>query len=311
MSETSKAIQRHHHITLCVGGAQEDYDFHTEVLGLKSVKKTALYDGDVPIYHLYYGNDTGSESTLVTTFPMRQSGRVGRRGTNQAKTLMLAVPETATDYWRTRLVEHGFEVEGLRGPRREAAPTSSTRAGSTTPSWASATTTAPAHRPGRCPRDSVFTVRTGSRSRCVTSICPPTSLPPDGAVASPRRRAIEPASRSAAGGSGRIVDFVAEPGLDQGRVDVRRGHHPSHRLPGRRLRHPDLGQVAPRRDRLHRRVGAQGPRLLRVDLCPHAWRGRSSRPPSPSPRGSRSTSPMRNSARRSRFRPSSPASGIS
>ena len=57
MSETGQAIQRHHHITLCVGGAQEDYDFHTKVLGLKSVKKTALYDGDVPIYHLYYGND--------------------------------------------------------------------------------------------------------------------------------------------------------------------------------------------------------------------------------------------------------------
>jgi glyoxalase family protein len=74
MSDTSQAIQRHHHITLCVGGAQEDYDFHTLVLGLKSVKKTALYDGDVPIYHLYYGNDTGAESTLVTTFPMHQSG---------------------------------------------------------------------------------------------------------------------------------------------------------------------------------------------------------------------------------------------
>ena len=80
MSGTSTAIERHHHITLCVGGAQEDYDFHTQVLGLKSVKKTALYDGDVPIYHLYYGNDSGAESTLVTTFPMRQSGRVGRRG---------------------------------------------------------------------------------------------------------------------------------------------------------------------------------------------------------------------------------------
>ncbi len=30
-------IRRHHHLTLSVGGAQEDYDFHTKVLGLKSV----------------------------------------------------------------------------------------------------------------------------------------------------------------------------------------------------------------------------------------------------------------------------------
>ena len=111
MSDTATAIERHHHITLCVGGAQEDYDFHTKVLGLKSVKKTALYDGDVPIYHLYYGNDHGQESTLVTTFPMRQSGRVGRRGTNQTRTLMLSIPETAVDYWRTRLRDHGIEVD--------------------------------------------------------------------------------------------------------------------------------------------------------------------------------------------------------
>src|ERR1035437_7387024 len=110
MSE-SGSIERHHRITLCVGGAQEDYDFHTKVLGLKSVKKTALYDGDVPIYHLYYGNDHGDESTLVTSFPMRQSGRMGRRGTNQTQVLMLSIPETAMGYWRDRLRAHDFEVE--------------------------------------------------------------------------------------------------------------------------------------------------------------------------------------------------------
>jgi glyoxalase family protein len=113
MAHTDAAIERHHHITLCVGAAQEDYDFHTKVLGLKSVKKTALYDGDVPIYHLYYGNDVGLESTLVTTFPMRQSGRVGRRGTNQTKVLMLSIPDTALGYWRDRLRDHGFEVDEL------------------------------------------------------------------------------------------------------------------------------------------------------------------------------------------------------
>lgn len=108
--EPDKAIRRHHHITLCVGDAQEDYDFHTQVLGMKSVKKTALYDGTVPIYHLYYGNDMGDESTLVTCFPMRQSGRMGRKGTGQVKRLALSVPEGALGFWRSRLAEHGFEV---------------------------------------------------------------------------------------------------------------------------------------------------------------------------------------------------------
>src|SRR3984885_13520949 len=103
-------IQRHHHITLCVGTAQEDYDFHTKVLSLKSVKKTALYDGDVPVYHLYYGNDLGEESTLVTCFPMRQSGRKARRGTGQTRTLALSIPTSGLAFWADRLTKHGFAI---------------------------------------------------------------------------------------------------------------------------------------------------------------------------------------------------------
>jgi len=111
--KTNPYIKRHHHITLNVGGAQEDYDFHTKVLGLKSVKKTALYDGDEPIHHLYYGNGTGDASTLVTTFPMRQSGRKARRGTGQISTLALSIPEHAFEFWNDRLTDHGF------GPKRQ------------------------------------------------------------------------------------------------------------------------------------------------------------------------------------------------
>lgn len=108
-------ILRHHHITLNVGTAQEDYDFHTKVLGLKSVKKTALYDGDEPIYHLYYGNDLGEESTLITCFPMRQSGRKSRLGTGQIKTLSLSVPRSSLDFWAGHLAAHGCQVK--RGER--------------------------------------------------------------------------------------------------------------------------------------------------------------------------------------------------
>lgn len=101
-------VLRHHHVTLCTGGAQEDYDFHTEVLGLKSVKKTLIYDGRVPIYHLYYGNETGAESTLVTCFPMRHTGRRARRGSGQISELALTVPEFSIEYWEGRLKDHGF-----------------------------------------------------------------------------------------------------------------------------------------------------------------------------------------------------------
>ena len=102
------AIKHHHHLTLCTGTAQEDYDFHTGLLGLKSVKKTALYDGTVPIYHLYYANDLGDESTIVTCFPMRQSGRVGRKGSGQVSAISLSVPASSLDFWRERFRAAGY-----------------------------------------------------------------------------------------------------------------------------------------------------------------------------------------------------------
>ena len=106
----NRDIRRHHHLTLNVGVAQEDYDFHTKVLGLKSIKKTALYDGDEPILHLYYGNANGDPSTLITCFPMRQSGRKARPGTGQICAIGLSVPGGSLGFWRTRLHERGFDV---------------------------------------------------------------------------------------------------------------------------------------------------------------------------------------------------------
>ena len=108
-------IRGTHHLTFCVGGAQEDYDFHVRLLGLKSVKKTVLFDGEIPIYHLYYGNALGDPSTLLTAFPYRQAGWMGKRGTNQAKSLNLSVPADSLGFWADRLSEQGVEVE--RGER--------------------------------------------------------------------------------------------------------------------------------------------------------------------------------------------------
>jgi glyoxalase family protein len=110
MTEINQSIQRHHHITLCVGTAQEDYDFHTKVLSLKSVKKTLIYDGVAPFYHLYYGNDLGEESTLITCFPVAHFGRKGHRGAGQVGSLALSVPVTSIPFWERRLIDHGFNV---------------------------------------------------------------------------------------------------------------------------------------------------------------------------------------------------------
>ena len=103
-------INGFHHLTLSTDGAQEDFDFYTKVLGLHSVKRTVLFDGTIPVYHLYYGSPNGDASTIITTFPFRKPGVYGRRGTNQSRTIMQSIPKGAADFWVNRLNERGIEA---------------------------------------------------------------------------------------------------------------------------------------------------------------------------------------------------------
>lgn len=96
-------ISGYHHLTLSTDGVQEDFDFYTKALGLYSVKRTVLYDGALPVYHLYYGSLHGDASTLITTFPFRKSGVYGKRGTNQSRSIMQSIPKGSAQFWVDRL----------------------------------------------------------------------------------------------------------------------------------------------------------------------------------------------------------------
>jgi glyoxalase family protein len=104
-------IVGNHHITLSTGGAQEDWDFHTKTLGLRPVKKTMLYDGTDPVYHLYYSNADIDAGSILTSFPMRQQAKIGRRGSNQIKEVALSVDTESIDYWANRLDQLGIATE--------------------------------------------------------------------------------------------------------------------------------------------------------------------------------------------------------
>lgn len=103
-------ISGYHHLTMSTDGAQEDFDFYTKTLGLHSVKRTVLFDGTIPVYHLYYGSPDGDASTIITTFPFRKPGVYGRRGTNQSRTIMQAIPKGAAQFWVDRLNERGIKA---------------------------------------------------------------------------------------------------------------------------------------------------------------------------------------------------------
>lgn len=89
-----------HHITALTADAQKNIDFYTGVLGLRLVKKTINFDAP-DVYHLYYGNETGSPGTLLTFFPFPGLPK-GRKGTGQLTVTSFSVPENSLSYWMRR-----------------------------------------------------------------------------------------------------------------------------------------------------------------------------------------------------------------
>ncbi len=60
-------INGSHHLTFCVGGAQEDYDFHAHARPQERQEDGArLRAGEIPIHHLYYASRVGDASTILT-----------------------------------------------------------------------------------------------------------------------------------------------------------------------------------------------------------------------------------------------------
>jgi glyoxalase family protein len=101
-----------HHITLCPGGAQEDVDFFTKVLGQRLVKQTVLMDGSIPIYHLYYANADVELGSVATTFPY--SRKQGRSGSGQLSSTSYTVPKGAVSFWKDHLERHKVEHSGVQ-----------------------------------------------------------------------------------------------------------------------------------------------------------------------------------------------------
>jgi glyoxalase family protein len=69
-----------------------------------------LFDGKIPIHHLYYSNAEGDPSAVLTTFPLAHTGQFGRRGTNQSREVLLAAPSGSLDYWSGRLRGRSVDV---------------------------------------------------------------------------------------------------------------------------------------------------------------------------------------------------------
>lgn len=102
------AIPGHHHISMITKDAKQNNYFYKKVLGLRRVKVTVNQD-DPTMYHLFYGDLTGSPGTELTFFEMPLAGRT-HRGTNAITRIGLLVPsQESLTYWKKRFEQ--FEVQ--------------------------------------------------------------------------------------------------------------------------------------------------------------------------------------------------------
>jgi glyoxalase family protein len=95
-----------HHVTAFVRDAQATVDFYAGVLGLRLVKKTINFDAP-EVYHLYFGNESGSPGTVITFFPWPTS-RKGRIGGGQVGITTYVVPAGSLDFWQARFERLGI-----------------------------------------------------------------------------------------------------------------------------------------------------------------------------------------------------------
>lgn len=101
-------IPGHHHISMITKNAKQNNKFYRDVLGLRRVKMTVNQD-DPSMYHLFYGDKTGSPGTELSFFEIPLVGQT-YRGTNAITQIGLLVPaEASLRYWKERFVEYNVQ----------------------------------------------------------------------------------------------------------------------------------------------------------------------------------------------------------
>ena len=89
-----------HHVTAIATDPQSNVEFYTRALGLRLVKQTVNFDAP-DTYHLYYGDEQGSPSSLLTFFPWPDVPK-GRQGAGMTTATAFSVPGSSLGWWHER-----------------------------------------------------------------------------------------------------------------------------------------------------------------------------------------------------------------
>lgn len=100
-----------HHITAISSSPQKTYNFYTQILGLRLVKKTVNFDSP-DVYHLYFGNESGEPGTVLTFFPFEDAG-TGMRGLGQVTKIYFEISQGSIGFWLDRFITKGIKNNGI------------------------------------------------------------------------------------------------------------------------------------------------------------------------------------------------------
>lgn len=93
-----------HHISVLTANAAKNFQFYTEDIGMRLIKKTVNQD-DTSSYHLFYGDERGNPGTELTFFDIPMAGQT-RKGVSSISSISLRVPDRrALEFWHQRLAQ--------------------------------------------------------------------------------------------------------------------------------------------------------------------------------------------------------------
>ena len=101
-----------HHVTAITSDVVKNYEFFTNILGMRLLKKSVNQD-DIHTYHTYYGDDEGTPGTAMTFFDFPNIPK-GIKGNNAITRTSFRVPNDASlTYYKKRFEEFGVTHDDI------------------------------------------------------------------------------------------------------------------------------------------------------------------------------------------------------
>ncbi|SEH48239.1 glyoxalase family protein [Halobacillus karajensis] len=101
-----------HHVSAITANAKQNYDFYTNIMGMRLVKKTVNQDAP-SMYHLFYADEKGRPGTDLTFFEIHRAGQT-YPGTRSISTTSLRVKsDKALTYWKDRFQKYQVDHDGI------------------------------------------------------------------------------------------------------------------------------------------------------------------------------------------------------